>query len=103
MALMTTLAFTASAQDLKCQNQNSLEAQIDAIEAQGWVESGRSFTAVNYLIEPEAPYLIGTLQVGFYPDCDPNEPCPRIAQIAVFEAYQQNDQVCLWRPANLNN
>ncbi|TNE55879.1 MAG: hypothetical protein EP338_01890 [Bacteroidetes bacterium] len=80
-----------------CQNDAFVEANISAVEAQGWVEVDRAFAVVDYLVEPETPYLIGFLSVSFAPDCDPGEPCPKILRIEQYEAYKQNDQICLWR------
>ncbi|TNE55877.1 MAG: hypothetical protein EP338_01880 [Bacteroidetes bacterium] len=98
------LSFTSMAQSLSptisCQNDGALEARIDAIEAQGWVEVSRSFNYIYYFIQPEAPYQIGTLNVTFVPQCDPGEPCPEIARLYQEVAYQQNDNICLWKPAN---
>ena len=93
-----TLAFVGSAQLYQsCQNDNFVEAKIDAIEAQGWIEVNRAFAVIDYLIEPETPYAMGFLSVSFVPDCDPGEPCPRIARAIQFDAIKQNDQVCLWK------
>lgn len=95
--MLISFALTSMAQEPACQNQGALEARIDAIEASGWVESSRSFQYINYLVQPDSPYLIGTLQVVFVPDCEAGEPCPEIARLYQEDAIQQNDNVCIWR------
>lgn len=95
------LAFMGSAQLYQtCQNDNFVEAKIQAIEAQGWVEVDRAFAVIDYLVEPETPYAMGFLTVSFVPDCEAGEPCPKILRIENFDAIKQNNQVCLWKLAN---
>ncbi|TNE55880.1 MAG: hypothetical protein EP338_01895 [Bacteroidetes bacterium] len=98
LVLSASVAFAASAQEPapKCQNQNALEGQINGIEAQGWVEASRTFYPIYYVVQPENPSLIGSLQVVFAPECNALEPCPKITRILYVDAYRINKDVCIW-------
>lgn len=100
--LMTLCAAGSYAQNAapSCQNDNALEARIDAIEASGWVELSRNFYPVYYFETPEHPFLIGTIEIVFGVDCEPGEPCPQIARLYREDATQVNDNVCVWSPTN---
>lgn len=94
MLLLTAAVSKAQNPIPNCTNSNALEAKIDAIEAGGWVEQSRSYTPINYLIEPDAPYLAGYIDVTFSPDCAPLEPCPEILKLYRAEVYVQESGNC---------
>lgn len=102
--MFLALAFAGNAQSSapSCNNDNGLEGRINGIEASGWVELSREFVPVNYLVEPTPPYLIGTLYVIFGPDCDPGEPCTKIAMIYAEDATQITQNTCVWQPTQIH-
>lgn len=91
------LAASAQAQTPVCTNQNGLEGRIDAIENQGWKEVYREFVYINYLVAPEAPYTIGTLNITFAPDCPDGQACPQIVMFYSEEAEAQRNGNCVWK------
>jgi hypothetical protein len=95
--MLVLFAGKSFAQAPVCSNQNGLEGRIDAIEAQGWQEVSRQFIFVNYLIAPEAPYLIGTLEVAFAPDCPEGQACPQIVRLYTESAIAQQNGNCIWK------
>lgn len=72
-------------------NSNIVDGSIQANAAQEWDLAGTSYTAVNYFVAPEAPYLTGTLTVSYIPHCEPNELCIQIIRAEVFNITIVND------------
>lgn len=92
-------AATANAQTIpQCNNVALVEAQINAIENQGWQETSRTFVPINYLVQPEAPYVAGTVTVFFSPVCEAGEPCPAIGRIFQADVVVINDNgTCIYQ------
>ncbi len=83
-----------------CNNDNGLEARIDAIENTGWVEISREFQPIYYLVAPEPQYNIGTLTVVFGVDCPEGEACPKIAMVYQEDAIAVSNKACVWQKTN---
>lgn len=100
--MFVSLAFVSNAQSSapSCSNDNGLEGRINGIENSGWVEISRNFYPVLYLVAPEPPYLLGTLEIVFGKDCAPGEACPEIAMLYREDAWQISQNTCVWQRGN---
>lgn len=84
-----------SAQAQTACNDAILGATENAQAGQGWILSSTQYAPINYLVQPDYPYPSATITQVYVPDCEPLEPCPRIAKIIVFEEIQVNQNVCI--------
>ncbi len=74
-----------------CQNSGYLAAQINNCEAQGWKVNLISTTPINYLVQPDPPYVSEYVDISYVRDCEPLEPCPEILKVQRYERVVINN------------
>ncbi len=62
-----------------------ISGQINAQEGQGFKVQDIAVAVIDYLVQPEVPYVSGFVTVTYVPDCEPLEPCPKILKIQNFD------------------
>lgn len=88
--IVTTQAQTTTL-PTDCSNSGTLQGTVNNCEAQGFILTNVSVVPINYLVQPDPPYISGTVTLTFEPDCAPLEPCPQILKIAVFNMVVKNN------------
>lgn len=91
LALTCLGLVSAQAQTVSGCNEAVINASIQANAGQGWALQSKEFTSINYLVQPDAPYITGFWIVTYTPDCEPLEPCPRILKAERFDAIIVNE------------
>lgn len=103
-AMFLSISFNSNAQGPlpglpDCANNGMVHGLINS--CQGFVVSNATFTPINYLVEPDPPYLAGNVNISLVPDCQPLEPCPQILKLLQLEVWVQNKNgLCLYRKVN---
>ncbi len=82
-------------------NAGVLQGAVNQCEGQDWTLANVGIAVIDYLVMPEPPYASGFVTMSFVPDCDPGEPCPRIAKVVNYERIViNNNGACKYERAD---
>ena len=81
-----------------CQNSGAIEAEITSQEAQGWEFLGYDVVEINYLVQPDPPYVAAIMTLRYAVDCAEGEACPEILKISQYDIVVINNQgTCIYQ------
>lgn len=98
LSLSVANAQTTSDVPGDCQNSNQVKAEITSQEAQGWEFLGYQVVEINYLVQPDPPYVAAILSLTYAVACEEGEACPQILKLSQYDIVILNDQgTCVYQ------